>query len=136
MLDASDLLLELKMEFEVKDMSCGGCANSITRAVNSVDPAARLDIDVTTKVVKIDSALPLDRLVPCVSLPTQQGIRFTGASSNSVDPNDGNGSVYAFRISTAISDRSRSASDRVRPLMVPPMFPDESSTIRALEPAI
>jgi copper chaperone CopZ len=27
------------MEFEVKDMSCGGCANSITRAVTSVDPA-------------------------------------------------------------------------------------------------
>ncbi len=54
------------MEFGVKDMSCGGCANSITRAVNSVDPAARLDIDVTTKVVKIDSALPLDRLVAVI----------------------------------------------------------------------
>jgi len=54
------------MEFEVKDVSCGGCANSITRAVNSVDPAARLDIDVTTKVVKIDSALPLDRLVAVI----------------------------------------------------------------------
>ncbi|WOD14202.1 heavy-metal-associated domain-containing protein [Paraburkholderia kirstenboschensis] len=54
------------MEFEVKDMSCGGCANSITRAVNSVDPAARLDIDVTTKVVKIDSTLPLDRLVAVI----------------------------------------------------------------------
>ncbi|MFL9964624.1 heavy-metal-associated domain-containing protein [Paraburkholderia sediminicola] len=54
------------MEFEVKDMSCGGCANSITRAVNSVDPAATLDIDVTTKVVKIDSALPLGRLVAVI----------------------------------------------------------------------
>jgi len=58
--------MEQKMEFEVKDMSCGGCANSITRAVNSVDPTARLDIDVTTKVVKIDSALPLDRLVAVI----------------------------------------------------------------------
>jgi copper chaperone len=47
------------MEFEVKDISCGGCANSITRAVTSVDPAAKPDIDVTTKIVKIDSALPL-----------------------------------------------------------------------------
>jgi copper chaperone len=58
--------MEQKMEFEVKDMSCGGCANSITRAVNSVDPAAKLDIDVTTKVVKIDSALPSDRLVAVI----------------------------------------------------------------------
>jgi copper chaperone len=54
------------MEFEVKDMSCGGCANSISRAVNSVDPAARLGIDVTTKVVKIDSALPLNRLLAVI----------------------------------------------------------------------
>ncbi|MFL9964830.1 heavy-metal-associated domain-containing protein [Paraburkholderia sediminicola] len=54
------------MKFEVKDMSCGGCANSITRAITNVDPAARLDIDVTTKIVKIDSALPLDRLVAVI----------------------------------------------------------------------
>jgi len=54
------------MEFEVKDMSCGGCANSITRAVTNVDRAAKLDIDVTTKIVKIDSALPADRLVALI----------------------------------------------------------------------
>ncbi|MFM0292177.1 MULTISPECIES: heavy-metal-associated domain-containing protein [Paraburkholderia] len=54
------------MEFEIKDMSCGGCANLITRAVTSVDPAAKLDIDVTTKVVKIDSALAVERLVAVI----------------------------------------------------------------------
>jgi len=54
------------MKFEVKDMSCGGCANSITRAVTDVDPAAKLDIDVTTKIVKIDSALPPERLVAVI----------------------------------------------------------------------
>jgi copper chaperone len=54
------------MEFVIKDMSCGGCANSITRAVTSVDPGAKLDIDVTTKVVRIDSALPIERLVAVI----------------------------------------------------------------------
>ncbi|MDI7066425.1 heavy-metal-associated domain-containing protein [Klebsiella pneumoniae] len=54
------------MEFEVKDMSCGGCANSITRAVINVDPAAKPDIDVTTKIVKIDSVLPPERLVAVI----------------------------------------------------------------------
>jgi copper chaperone len=54
------------MEFEVKDMSCGGCANSITRAVTSVDPAAKLDIDVITKIVKVDSVLPPERLVALI----------------------------------------------------------------------
>jgi copper chaperone len=43
-------------------MSCGGCANSITRAVTSVDPDAILDIDVATRIVKIESDLPLERL--------------------------------------------------------------------------
>ncbi|AJZ56882.1 heavy-metal-associated domain protein [Paraburkholderia fungorum] len=54
------------MEFEVKDMSCGGCANSITRAVTNVDPTAKLDIDVTTKIVKVDSVLPPERLVAVI----------------------------------------------------------------------
>jgi len=54
------------MEFEVKDMSCGGCANSITRAVTSVDPAAKLDIDIATKIVKVDSVLPSGRLVAVI----------------------------------------------------------------------
>jgi copper chaperone len=39
-------------------MSCGGCANSITRAVTSFDLSAKLDIDVITKIVKIESSLP------------------------------------------------------------------------------
>ncbi|HYS66225.1 MAG TPA: heavy-metal-associated domain-containing protein [Paraburkholderia sp.] len=54
------------MEFQVKDMSCGGCANSITRAVTHADPAAKLDIDVATQVVKIDSALPAERLITVI----------------------------------------------------------------------
>jgi copper chaperone len=54
------------MEFEVKDMSCGGCANAITRAVTHADPAAALDIDVATKIVKIDSALPAQQLAAVI----------------------------------------------------------------------
>lgn len=54
------------MELKVNDMSCGGCANSITRAVTSVDPAAKVDIDVATKIVKIDSVLTSERLVAVI----------------------------------------------------------------------
>ncbi|MFM0084793.1 heavy-metal-associated domain-containing protein [Paraburkholderia sediminicola] len=54
------------MEFEVKDMSCGGCGNSITRAVTSVDPTAKLDIDVNIKIVKIESALAPERLIAVI----------------------------------------------------------------------
>lgn len=44
------------MKFEVKDMSCGGCANAITRAVAAVDAQATVEINIATKVVQIESA--------------------------------------------------------------------------------
>ena len=43
------------MELQINDMTCGGCAASITRAVRQVDAAATLDIDVATHAVKISS---------------------------------------------------------------------------------
>ncbi|MGU7771326.1 heavy-metal-associated domain-containing protein [Burkholderia sp. MR1-5-21] len=43
------------MEFEVQDMTCGGCANAITRAVTAADPGAKLDIDVAAKRVTVES---------------------------------------------------------------------------------
>ncbi|MDR8394835.1 MAG: heavy-metal-associated domain-containing protein [Paraburkholderia sp.] len=54
------------MEFEVRDMSCGGCANSISRAITGADPTARIDINIATKIVKIDSVLPSDRLLTVI----------------------------------------------------------------------
>jgi copper chaperone len=50
------------MEFEVQDMTCGGCANAITRAVTAADPGARLDIDVAAKLVKVESAQGAERV--------------------------------------------------------------------------
>ena len=54
------------MQFEVKDMTCGGCANAITRAVIGIDPAAKLEIDVAAKIVKIDSSLPPEKLAEAI----------------------------------------------------------------------
>ncbi|OAJ53225.1 heavy metal transporter [Paraburkholderia ginsengiterrae] len=54
------------MELTIPDMSCGGCANAIKRAVTSLDPAARLDIDVAVKIVKVTSTLAPERLVEAI----------------------------------------------------------------------
>jgi len=54
------------MEFTVPDMSCGGCANAITRAVTSLDPAASVDVDVAVKIVKVASGLPAERLIEAI----------------------------------------------------------------------
>jgi copper chaperone len=56
------------MEFEVTDMTCGGCANLIKRAVTDIAPAAKLDINDATKIVKVESALPPERLVAVVDV--------------------------------------------------------------------
>ena len=42
--------------FAIPDMTCGGCVGSITRAVQAVDPAARIVADLESHTVEIDSA--------------------------------------------------------------------------------
>ena len=44
------------IEFTVNDMTCGHCASTITKAVKEVDAAARCEIDLGTKKVRIQSA--------------------------------------------------------------------------------
>lgn len=54
------------MEFTIPDMACGGCASAITRAVTRLDPAAKLDVDLPVKLVKITSTLPEQRLIEVI----------------------------------------------------------------------
>lgn len=48
------------MRFHIENMSCGGCARSVTKAVESVDPTAKVTADPATKKVTIESATPAD----------------------------------------------------------------------------
>ncbi|HEY4583202.1 MAG TPA: heavy-metal-associated domain-containing protein [Lysobacter sp.] len=41
------------IRFHVPDMTCGGCAHSISRAVRSLDPAATVDVDVANRLVTL-----------------------------------------------------------------------------------
>lgn len=54
------------MEFAIPDMTCGGCANAIARAVARVDPNATLDADVPVKIVRITSTLPPQQLIAAI----------------------------------------------------------------------
>ena len=42
--------------FEVKDMTCGHCVSTITKAVNALDPSARVRIDLVAHYVEIESS--------------------------------------------------------------------------------
>lgn len=41
--------------FEVKDMTCGHCVSTITKAVKAVDHGAKIQIDLATHRVTIDA---------------------------------------------------------------------------------
>lgn len=42
------------LNFEVKDMTCGHCASTITRAVRAVDAGARVEIDLAAQRVRVE----------------------------------------------------------------------------------
>jgi copper chaperone len=54
------------MEFIVPDMSCGGCANAVTRAVVQLDPSAKLNVDIADKIVTVTSALSPQQLIATI----------------------------------------------------------------------
>jgi len=54
------------MEFAIPDMACRGCANAISRAVNLLDPAAEIAVDISGKTVKVMSSLTEQRLVEVI----------------------------------------------------------------------
>lgn len=41
------------LAFEVKDMSCGHCVSTITRAVQAVDPQAQVQVDLGRQRVQV-----------------------------------------------------------------------------------
>ena len=44
-------------QFNVPDMTCGHCASTITKAVRTEDPQAKVEVDLAHRVVKVTSAL-------------------------------------------------------------------------------
>ena len=41
--------------FKVDGMTCGGCVGAVTRAVQTVDKEAKVEVDLASKTVKVDS---------------------------------------------------------------------------------
>lgn len=43
------------IEFELQDMTCGHCAGMVNRTVKLVDPEAKIEVNVASKKVRIES---------------------------------------------------------------------------------
>ena len=55
------------MQFHIQNMTCGGCARSVTKAIQSVDPAAEVKADPASHKVDVTSTAPRERLVAALS---------------------------------------------------------------------
>ena len=53
-------------ELQVEGMTCGGCANSVKRSVLAVDNAAKVEVDLGSKKVRIDTKLGIDQVKAAV----------------------------------------------------------------------
>ena len=55
------------MRFHIPDMSCGGCARSVTRAIESVDANARVAIDQANREVEVSTDLPSQQIIAALA---------------------------------------------------------------------
>jgi copper chaperone len=53
-------------ELQVEGMTCGGCANSVKKSVQAVDSAAKVEVDLGSKKVRIDTKLGIDQVKAAV----------------------------------------------------------------------
>ncbi len=50
------------MQFQIENMTCGGCVRSVTKAIQSVDPIAQVNADPATHKVDVTTTVPRARL--------------------------------------------------------------------------
>jgi copper chaperone CopZ len=76
----ADILTQEKtmIRFQVPDMHCGGCVRRVTRAVQSVDPAATVEADVPGREVRVEGSADPAALMAALA---EAGYPATPASS-------------------------------------------------------
>ena len=55
------------IQFNIPQMSCGHCAQVVASAVREVDPQAKVDVDLASKHVNIDSTADRARIVAALT---------------------------------------------------------------------
>ncbi|MBW8777795.1 MAG: heavy-metal-associated domain-containing protein [Burkholderiales bacterium] len=53
-------------EFQVEGMRCGGCAAGVKRAVQGVDPAATVSVDLASRRVQVESEADKEALAAAI----------------------------------------------------------------------
>jgi copper chaperone len=51
------------LTLQIPNMTCGHCAHAVTEAVQAADPAARVEIDLTTHQVQVETTAAREAVV-------------------------------------------------------------------------
>ena len=54
-------------QFSVPDMTCGHCVSTITKAVKSEDPKAKVEISLGEHLVNVESELPQEEIAQSIA---------------------------------------------------------------------
>ena len=49
------------LSLKVSGMTCGGCINAVTRAIQAQDPLAKVQADLATQIVDLETTLSAER---------------------------------------------------------------------------
>lgn len=55
------------MHFHIENMTCGGCARGVTRAIQEVDPDANIITDPPNRSVKVETIASQDEIVSALN---------------------------------------------------------------------
>lgn len=55
------------IELKVPNISCGHCVSTVTQAIKQVDPNAKVEVDLASKSVKVESPRDCARFVEALS---------------------------------------------------------------------
>lgn len=62
------------MQFHVENMTCGGCARSVTKAIQSVDPAAEVTADPASRKVEVKTSATRDAVASAMRVAGYEAV--------------------------------------------------------------
>lgn len=51
------------LDFNIPNMTCGHCVRAVTEAVQAADPGARIDIDLASQRLQVDTRAPREAVL-------------------------------------------------------------------------
>ena len=55
------------MKLHIENIKCGGCARGVTASIKGVDQDAKVDVDVETKMVSVETSASIDQITAALA---------------------------------------------------------------------